>query len=90
MPTQAMVRQRQDGGAWMHEHRTARVIELIGSSKESFEKAIHDALSDASTTVRGITGAHVENFSVTFDGERITEYKVNLKVAFGVERTAKP
>lgn len=85
------VREKGDGTTTAtHEHRTARVIELMGSSRESFEDAVQNTLADASDTVRGITGAHVEGFSVKFDRTKITEYKVNLKVAFGVERTESP
>lgn len=73
-----------------HPHRTAKVIELIGVSKKSFEDAVTNAIEDANATTRGITGAHVENFSVSTDGGKITEFKVNLKVAFGIERTGGP
>lgn len=74
----------------VHAHRTAKVIELIGSSTKSFEDAIQHAVGDAASTLEGITGAHVENFSVKCNNGHITEYKVNLKVAFGISRTAKP
>lgn len=70
-----------------HEHRTAKVVELIGVSENSFENAIQNAIEDATNTTRGITGAHVENMSVKCDNGKIIQYKVNLKVAFGVERT---
>lgn len=73
-----------------HEHRTARVIEILGSSTNSFDEAIENALQDASSTLRGITGAHVVNMSVRCKEGRISEYKVDLKVAFGVERTGRP
>lgn len=74
----------------MHEHRTAKVVELIGVSKKNFEDAIRNAVNDASETTRGITGAHVINQSVKCDNGEIVEYKVNLKVAFGVETTGHP
>ncbi|MDX1611703.1 MAG: dodecin family protein [Candidatus Thermoplasmatota archaeon] len=73
-----------------HAHRTAKVIELMGASTKSFEDAIRHALEDASATTRGITGAHVQNMSVRCENGKITEYKVDLKVAFGIERTAQP
>ena len=74
----------------MHEHRTAKIVELIGASKTSFEKAVQNAVADAADSTRGITGAHIENWSVSVHDGKITEYKVNLKVAFGVERTKQP
>lgn len=86
-PQAQMTKMTHDG---THEHRTAKVVELIGSSTRSFEDAIEHAIQDAANTTRGISGAHVENFSVRCENGKITEYKVNLKVAFGVERTAHP
>ena len=70
-----------------HEHRTAKVVELIGTSTKSFEDAARGAIKDASATTRGITGASVEGFSVKCVDGKITEYKASLKVVFGIERT---
>ena len=81
---------RQTIHAPLHEHRTAKVIELVGSSTKSFEDAIRNALADASETTRGISGAHVLSMSVKCDDGHVLEYKVDLKVAFGIERTPAP
>ncbi len=70
-----------------HEHRTAKVVELIGTSGRSFEDAIVRALKDASATTRGITGAQVMGWSVRCSDGKVTEYKASIKVAFGIERT---
>jgi flavin-binding protein dodecin len=70
-----------------HEHRTAKIVELIGTSTKSFEDAARGAIKDASATTRGITGASVEGFSVKCVDGKITEYKASLKVVFGIERT---
>ena len=70
-----------------HEHRTAKVVELIGTSTKSFEDAVRVAIKDASATTRGITGAQVDGWSVKCVDGRITEYKAALKVVFGIERT---
>ena len=69
-----------------HEHRTAKVVELIGTSTEGFEDAVRCAIEDAAESTRGITGAQVERWSVKCDDGRITEYKATVRVAFGVER----
>lgn len=84
------VKMPESSNSGTHSHRTAKVLELIGSSPRSFEAAIENAVADASASVRGISGAHVENMSVRCEGGKIVEYKVNLKVAFGIERTEKP
>lgn len=67
-------------------HRTAKVVELIGNSKTSFEDAVKNALEDASETVRHISGADVTRFSVKCQEGDIIEYRVDMKIAFGIER----
>ena len=67
-------------------HRTAKVIEIIGNSKNSFEEAVQNALTDASQSLRHISGADVIKSSVKCEEGRIIEYRVDLKVAFGIER----
>lgn len=71
----------------IHEHRTAKIIELVGTSRVSFEDAIRNALADAAETTRGIHGAHILNLSVKCDDGAVVEWRADLKVAFGVERT---
>ncbi len=83
-------RSADGGGRKVHEHRTAKIVELVAASRTSFEDAIRAGVEDAMASTRGITGAHVENMSVKCEDGRIVEYKVNLKVAFGIERTDRP
>lgn len=63
-----------------------KVIQIIGSSNESFAKAADAAVQEASKTVRGITGADVVSMSAVVDNERITEYRTTVNIAFAVER----
>jgi dodecin len=92
LPKEDIVWTRRSTGATNghHEHRTAKIVELMGSSTKGFEDAIRHAILDAADSTRGISGAHIENLSVKCENGEILEYKVNLKVAFGVERTRKP
>jgi len=59
-----------------------KVIELIGSSPESWETAAQNAINVASKSVRGITGIDVIHFTAKVKDGKIIEYKANLKVAF--------
>lgn len=77
---------QQTTNTQVHANRTAKVVELVASSTKSFEDAIQNAVTDASKTTRGITGCEVENFNVKCNDGEVTEYRVNLKVAFGIER----
>ncbi len=82
--------EHQPKGSLEHEHRTAKIVEIMGSSTRSFDDAIEHALADARETTRGISGAHVDNMSIKCDDGEILEYKVDLKVSFGIERTENP
>ena len=64
----------------------AKVITIIGSSPESFAKAADAAVQEAAKTVRGISGAHVISMSAVVEGDRITEFRTTVDIAFGVER----
>jgi flavin-binding protein dodecin len=81
--TQRIDNRTAESDTW---HRTAKVIELIGNSKESFEDAVQNALHDASGTIRHISGAEVIRSSVKCEEGKILEYRVDLRVAFGIER----
>ena len=64
----------------------AKVITLIGSSPNSFAEAAQNAVSEAAKTIRGITGADVVTMSCEVEGDRITQYRTTVNIAFGVER----
>ena len=65
----------------------AKVVTIIGSSPESFAKAADVAVREAAKTLRGITGAQVVSMSATVDGDRISEYRTTVNIAFAVERS---
>ncbi len=62
----------------------AKVIELVGESTVSWDDAMRNAVEEASKTVDNLTGVEVVNFTAALDGAEVIEYKVNLKLAFGV------
>ena len=62
-----------------------KVIELIGSSPESWEKAAQNAIDIASKSVRGIRGIDVIHFTAKVENGKIIAYKANLKIAFQYE-----
>ncbi len=62
----------------------AKVIELVGESEISWDDAVRKAVLEASKTLDNLTGVEVANFTANLDGGEILEYKVNLKLAFGV------
>jgi flavin-binding protein dodecin len=67
----------------------AKVIELVAESPRSFDDAVREGLAVASETVRGITGMEVKHMTCKVQDNKITQYKVTLHVAFGIERAGK-
>jgi flavin-binding protein dodecin len=66
--------------------QVAKVVTIIGSSPESFAKAADAAVQEAAKTLRGISGAHVTSMSALVEGDRISEYRTTVDIAFAVER----
>jgi dodecin len=62
-----------------------RVIELVGVSSEGWSDAARQAVARASQTLRHITGLDVVKSSAVIKDGKITEYHVNVKVAFVIE-----
>jgi flavin-binding protein dodecin len=60
----------------------AKVVELSASSTKSFDDAVKSGISRASKTLKGITGAWVEEQKVAVKDGNITEFRVNMRVTF--------
>jgi dodecin len=65
---------------------TIKVIELIGTSKQSWEDAASNAIKEAHETVSGISGLEVVGQTARVENGLIAEYRANLKVAFVVKK----
>ena len=63
----------------------ARVTELSATSQTSFEDAINQAISRATSTLRGVEGAWIKDQNVLIQDGNITGHKVNLAVTFVLE-----
>jgi hypothetical protein len=61
-----------------------KVIELLASSEKSWEDASQNAVKQAAKTVKGIRSVYVKEMTAVVNGDRITEYRVNVKVSFEV------
>jgi flavin-binding protein dodecin len=60
----------------------ARMTEISSSSKKSFDDAVQQGIKRAAETLDGITGAWVADHSVVVKKNKITEYRVRMKVTF--------
>ena len=62
-----------------------KVIELVGSSPESFEKATAAAIHLASRTLRDLRVAEVSQLDVTIKDGKVEAYRAKLKISFNYE-----
>jgi hypothetical protein len=63
-----------------------KVIELIGTSKESWEKAAASAVNRAGETLRDLRVAEVAELDLQLDSTgKVEAYRAKLKVSFKFE-----
>ena len=63
----------------------AKIIEIVGTSEKSWEDAINQAIKRASKTIRNIRGLDVVGQKGIVKNGKIVEYRIVLKLSFGVE-----
>jgi len=59
-----------------------KVIELVGTSTESWEKAAAAAVETAAKSLRDLRVAEVSELDMTIDDGQVTTYRAKLKVSF--------
>ena len=62
-----------------------KVIELVGTSSDSWEHAAATAIDQASSTLRDLRVAEVEQLDVSIDDGGAKTYRVKLSVSFKYE-----
>ena len=62
-----------------------KVIEIMANSTKSWEDATKNAISRTSKSVKGIKSAYVQSQSVVVSKNKVTQFRVNLKVTFEVK-----
>jgi flavin-binding protein dodecin len=65
-----------------------KVIELVGTSTVSWEKAASAAVKRASATLRDLRVAEVTQLDMTMSGKTVT-YRAKIKVSFKFESKRK-
>ncbi len=64
----------------------ARVTEISASSKKSFDDAIQSGLKRATKTLKNVSAAWIASQEVMLENDKITEYRVRMKVTFILEK----
>lgn len=63
-----------------------KVIELVGSSSESWEKAAKNAVEVASKSLRDLRVAEVTEQDLVIEDGKITGYRCKLKLSFKYQK----
>ena len=63
---------------------TQKIIEVVGTSKESFAKAAENAVAEAAKTVRGMKWARIAELEMELDGKKIKNYRTTTKIYFEI------
>jgi len=63
-----------------------KVVEIIGTSSESWEKAVANAVATAGETIRDLRVAEVAELDVTIENGKLSQYRAKVKLSFKYER----
>ncbi len=61
---------------------TYKIIELVGTSKESWEKAAANAVATAAETLRDLRIAEVVELDMQISDGKVEFYRARIKVSF--------
>jgi flavin-binding protein dodecin len=62
-----------------------KIIELVGTSPDSWEKAAANAVQTASQTLRDLRVAEIDQLDVTIEDGKISAYRAKVKLSFKYE-----
>lgn len=62
-----------------------KIVELVGTSTESWEKAATAAVKKASKSLRDLRIAEVAELDMVIDKGKVTAYRAKVKVSFKYE-----
>ena len=62
-----------------------KIIELVGTSTDSWEAAAKAAVSKASKTLRDLRVAEVSELDVTIENGKVAAFRAKLKLSFKYE-----
>ena len=62
-----------------------KVIELVGTSSDSFEQAVSAAVAQASQSLRDLRIAEVSQLDVQIENGAVSAYRAKVKLSFKYE-----
>lgn len=69
----------------MAEDRTYKLVEIVGTSKESLAKAVANGVARASKSLRNLDWFEVTEMRGKIDGGKVAQFQVKMKVGFRLE-----
>jgi hypothetical protein len=67
-----------------------KVIELVGTSTQSWEKAAAAAVERAAQSLRDLRIAEISTLDMQIDDGKVVAYRARVKVSFKYEERAEP
>ena len=64
---------------------TYKVIQLVGTSSDSWEKAVANAVTRASSSLRDLRIAEIDTLDVVIENGAVSAYRAKLNVSFKYE-----
>ncbi|MFZ6047946.1 dodecin [Pseudomonas sp. CR3202] len=68
----------------MSDHHTYKKIEIVGSSRNSIDEAINNAVVEAARTIRNMDWFEVVETRGHIENGRVGHYQVTLKIGFRI------
>lgn len=65
--------------------KSYKMIEIVGTSKDSFAKAADHAVQKASETIHNLDWFEVVGMRGRIDGGKLSEYQVTVKIGFRLD-----
>lgn len=62
--------------------KTYKIIEIIGTSKESFAEATRSAVEEAGKSVKAMGWFEVDRLGGRIDNGKVSEFQVKVKIGF--------
>lgn len=69
----------------MSEDKVYKLVEIVGTSKESFAKAVAGGVARASKTLRNIDWFEVTEMRGRVENGQVAQYQVKMKVGFRLD-----
>lgn len=69
----------------MSDHHVYKKVEIVGSSRDSIEDAINNAIAECSKQIRNVEWFEVQETRGHVENGQVGHYQVVLKVGFRIE-----